>query len=274
MNQTLRMDEVDEDELLARTYAEPLAGLRVSWGSILAGALGIVAVSLILWALAAAITLTATSASVGSVVRSMIALGICAIVTTLIGSLVGGWLAGYLPGNRSALIGGLHGVLACALAFVLTSAAAFGVAGGIARTTTEVTTSAATATAQAAGATVGGIAGGEMALDRKAQNLLESLGYSPSESASMVREGKESIQRQLRGGGGAPAMPSARGAIGSVIDCAAGLTWSWFGTWLVSGALALVGGIIGAKRLRRRIAPRAGAVLETTAVVSTSPQPA
>ncbi len=40
----------DVDEHTGTSYAEPLAGLRVSWGSILAGTLGLVAISTILWA--------------------------------------------------------------------------------------------------------------------------------------------------------------------------------------------------------------------------------
>src|SRR4051794_30566507 len=82
-----------------RTYAEPLSGLRVSWGAILAGAVATLAVALILWALALAIVLTVTNADVGSVRASAIALWIAGIATTLIGAFVGGALAGYLPGN-------------------------------------------------------------------------------------------------------------------------------------------------------------------------------
>lgn len=271
MKRTAVFDDIEAiDESETRTYAEPLAGLRVSWGSILAGALGVVAISLILWALAAAITLTATNASVSSVGRTVVALWICAMATTLVGAFFGGWLAGYLPGNRSAVIGGLHGFFAWALAFLVTSAAGVGVLGSVARTTTEVATTAAAATAQTAGATVGGVAGGQMTLDKNAQNLLESLGYTPSESAMMVQHGKARIQRELRGGG--PAMPNARGAIGRAIEWTAGLTWSWFGTWIVSAALAIAGGVMGSMRLRRGIAERPRPV--TRPPVTPVPQPA
>src|SRR4051794_9161783 len=85
------------------TYAEPLAGLRVSWGSVLAGAVAALAVSLILWsfALAAILSVVRTSALRGT----LLAVGISSIVATLVGALIGGWLAGYLPGNTSRFIG-------------------------------------------------------------------------------------------------------------------------------------------------------------------------
>jgi hypothetical protein len=225
----------------------------VSWGAILAGTLGTIAVGLILWAFAAAITFTATHASVGSLTGTTIALWICGIITTLIGAFVGGWFAGYLPGNRNRLMGATHGFLAWALAFVLVSAGGFGVLAGLAKTTTDVAATTAAATAQTAGATVGGIAGGQLTLDRKAENLLESLGYPPSEARTMVDQGKDAIQRELHGGGRRPTMASPIAAFDSAINWVAGLTWSWFGTWLVSGLLAILGGILAARQLRPRV---------------------
>src|SRR6476659_5474188 len=95
------------------TYAEPLAGLRVSWGSILAGAVAALAVSLLLWSLALAIILSVTHAT--ALRETLVAMGICSVVTTLVGALAGGWLAGYLPGNPNRLIASVHAFLAWGL---------------------------------------------------------------------------------------------------------------------------------------------------------------
>jgi hypothetical protein len=242
MHHVRTFDEVDVVDA-AGTPAEPLAGLRVSWGSILGGAIAIVAVSMILWALAAAIAFTATGPSMDAVLRTVVALWICAIVTTLIGAFVGGALAGYLPGNRRPGIGGIHGFLAWALAFVVASAVAVGTAGGIVRTTTQVATSA----AETAGTTMGGIAGGPAGIDRTAESVLDWLGYSPNEASRMVEESKADIRRQLRTSG--PTAEETKSAIGRAIDVTAGVYWSWFGTWFLAAALALMGGIAGSKRL-------------------------
>jgi hypothetical protein len=246
---------------------EPLAGLRVSWGSILGGAVAIVAISMILFALAEAIALTATNASMASLMRTIGALGICAIVTTLIGAFAGGLLAGYLPGNGRLLIGGVHGFLAWAVAFVFASAVALGVLGGIGRTTTQLTTTA----AQTAGSTMGGLAGGAATLDQKAQGILDWLGYTPSESATIIEQGKIDIRRELRTGG--PTRHDARGAINEVIDWTAGLSWAWFGTWFVAALLALGGGILGARRLPRWPAGRVRPIPVPPVVVAPQPAP-
>src|SRR4051812_249031 len=115
-------EEVVREDATIATYAQPLSRLQVSWGSILAGAVTVLAVSLILWAFALAIILTATSASVGSVKGSLIAALICGIVTTLIGSFVGGAVAGYLPGNPRRSITVAHAFLAWAIAFLMSTA--------------------------------------------------------------------------------------------------------------------------------------------------------
>src|SRR5262245_19101116 len=132
MDITTEAVEVDQ----GGSYAQPLSGLRVSWGSILAGAVTMMAVSLILWALALAIVLTASHATFGSFKGGVMALWICAMVTTLIGGFVGGALAGYLPGNRSRIIAVLHGFLAWCVAFVIASAVEWGT---LAQTTRSAT---------------------------------------------------------------------------------------------------------------------------------------
>jgi hypothetical protein len=127
----------------------------------------------------------------------------------------------------------------------------------------------AAATAQTAGATVGGVAGGQMTLDRKAENLLESLGYPPSEARTMVDQGKANIQRELKGGVRTPTLPNAQGALDTAINWIAGLTWSWFGTSLVSGLLACIAGVIAAKQLRSRVAARPVLITETPPLAPT-----
>jgi hypothetical protein len=265
MDRTVLLNDVDEHD--GTTYAEPLAGLRVSWGSILGGAVAILAVSGILWALAAAIVLSATNATIGSIKSTLVGLWICAMVTTLVGAFFGGWLAGYLPGNKNPLIGGVHGLLAWASAFILMSALSLAALGGIARTATEATVTAASGTMES----VTGVTGGEGTLDRKARNLLVSLGYSPAEANAMVHDGQMAIQRTLRGGAPPTTAASARDVANTVIDWAAGLMWSWFGTWLVAAILASLGGIVSTHQLRPRVRARP---IETPPVSSRIEQPA
>ena len=147
MNRTTLLNDIDEHD--GTTYAEPLAGLRVSWGSILAGALGFLAIALLLWAFAAAITLSATNATVSSLRRTLMALWVCGMATTIIGSIFGGWLAGYLPGNKNRAIGAIHGFLAWAVAFVVMTISG----GGLVRALTQATDNAAAADAAEDGMT-------------------------------------------------------------------------------------------------------------------------
>lgn len=219
MNRTTLLNDIDEHD--GATYAEPLAGLRVSWGSILAGALGFLAIALLLWALAAAITLTATNATPLSLKRTMTALWICGIVTTIIGSIFGGWLAGYLPGNKNRAIGAIHGFLAWAVAFVVMTISG----GGLVRALTQATDEAA-----AADAASDGMAG---------------------------------------------AMPTTH-VMNSFIDWMAGLTWAWFGTWLVAAVLAIVGGLAAVRQLRPRVRlvePAFPVRERTTVIEEPVPQP-
>jgi hypothetical protein len=250
MDRTVLLNDVDEHD--GTTYAEPLAGLRVSWGSILAGALAMITVTGILWALAAAIVFTATNATIASLKGTLIALWTCAMVTTLAGAFVGGWLAAYLPGNKNRVIGAVHGALAAALAFILMSAVWIGSAAGIARTATEATVTAATGAIEG----VGSATSGEAALDRKARNFLMSLGYTNAEAGAMVHDAQIAVQRSLRGGAPPTTGASAHDVARTFIDWGAGLTWSWFGTWLLSCILAIAGGLISVGQLRPRFRAR------------------
>jgi hypothetical protein len=253
--------------LPGHTYAEPLAGLRVSWGSILAGAVAALAVSLILWSLALAIILTATHTS--ALRSTLVAMGISAIVTTLIGALVGGWLAGYLPGNPSRLIAAVHAFLAWGLAFLLASVVQLSMFTGVTRTTTQA---AMTTTAQ--------VAGSHMALDQNAYNLLKSLGYSDSEASQMVNQSKSEVQHMLRGRSAGTSTLGTSGdvdtAMNNVFHFMAGLTWAWFGTWVVSALLAIAGGLMGARRLA--LPPPGGitppAEIPRVSTVPQTPEPA
>jgi len=104
------------------TYAEPLSGLRVSWGSVLAGAVAMVAVALILGSLAVGIISLAAHPTASSVRSSALALWVCGMATTLVGALVGGYLAGYLPGSTRPGIVAAHGFLAWCVALLISFA--------------------------------------------------------------------------------------------------------------------------------------------------------
>ncbi|APR87608.1 Hypothetical protein A7982_12957 [Minicystis rosea] len=255
-----RTEEIIAEERPVATYAQPLSRLQVSWGSILAGALTLLAVSLLVWALCMAIILSATSASVGSLRGALIASMVTSVVTTLIGAYIAGMVAGYLPGNPRRSISVAHGFLAWAVAFLFSAFLHASLLSGAARTATQVVTATTSAAVQSAGSAVGGAAGGTVGLDQKAMGLLESLGYSRTEAASMVSSARSDLQQILRGegpksaqvqSGAQQAAIQARGALDTLINWAAGYMWLWFGTWLVSGALAMAGAASILHRTRR-----------------------
>jgi hypothetical protein len=126
-------------ETRMHTYAEPLAGLRVSWGAILAGALASIGVALLLWALALAIVLTASSPTAQSFRTDALALWVCAMATTLVGAAVGGALSGFLPGNPLRAIGGVHAFLSWATAFILVTLVSGFALGSMLRTSVMAT---------------------------------------------------------------------------------------------------------------------------------------
>jgi hypothetical protein len=250
---------IAEDRPVA-TYAQPLSRLQVSWGSVLAGALAFIAVSFIVWAFALAIILSSTNATVASVKGSLVAGWVTAILTTLLGAFVGGMVAGYLPGNPRRAVATLHAFLAWCAAFLVSIFIHGAILSGATRTVAQAVTATTSAAVQGAGSAVGGAAGSPAALDQRAQSLLQELGYTPAESAAMVSSARGSVQNILRGQGpettqvqqGAQqAAVQARGALETLINWAAGYTWLWFATWLISAALAVAGATSVLKRTRR-----------------------
>ncbi len=208
----------DTRESVGHTYAEPLSGLRVSWGSVLAGAITTLAVSLILWALALAIVSLAAHADAHSMRSSGIALWICAMGATLVGAFVGGWFAGYLPGNPRPSLGAMHGFLAWAMAFVLSFAFQFFVIRGVAAT--------------AANAFMTGTA-------------IES-GEIGGESPGATVPGSVNPNSQVLPP--APTSQDVTRAAHTAIDTMVAIGWSWFGTWAAALLLATGAGAAAARR--------------------------
>jgi MFS family permease len=195
---------------LGHTYAEPLSGLRVSWGSVLAGAVAMIAVALILWSLALAIVSLATHPTASSFRGSAYALWMCAMATTLVGALVGGYLAGYLPGSTRPGIFAAHGFLAWCVALLLSFA--FGLY--LARGTAMVAASAAAESTRST-----------------EPNSVYERGAPSEEAMSFDRTGDV------------------------LVDSMVGISWSWFGTWVVALGLAVGGAALGARRLRNVESP-------------------
>ena len=237
------------------TYAEPLSRLQVSWGAVLAGAVTLLSVSLILWALALAVIFSATTPTVTSLKGSVLGAAITAIVTTLIGGFVGGAVAGYLPGNPRRMITMAHGFLAWALAFLVAAAVQASLVGGVTRTATTALVSTTSAAVQSAGSAVGGAAGAPVPLDQRAVGLLESLGYSPTEAMQMVQSARRDFQDVLRGSTGQAQAQRAgeqvRGALDTLFGWFALYFWLWFATWTLTGILAVLGASVVVERVRR-----------------------
>lgn len=188
---------------IGHTYAEPLWGLRVSWGSVLAGAVATIAVALILWSLAFAIVTLGANATEASMRVSAAALWICAMAATLIGALVGGYLAGYLPGNARPAIAA-HGFLAWCVAFLMSFL--FGLA--ILRSTATVAMMQAAARGEPTGMT---------------ESMSAPADPDAASDAAMSRMPKASL---------------------------VGMSWSWFGTWIVALGFSVGGAALGAGRSR------------------------
>ncbi|MGH7440266.1 MAG: hypothetical protein ACRENE_31625 [Polyangiaceae bacterium] len=206
---------------ITHTYAEPLWGLRVSWGSVLAGAVATVAVALILWSLAFAIVSLGLGPSESSMRASATALWICAMVATLVGALVGGYLAGYLPGNAKPPIAAAHGFLSWCVAFLAT----FFVAVTLVR-------SAAT---------------------------MAAIGARPTVSATSLTSSDPPRSPGVQDPAGATPDPYSRNpsrnpehdaAVDSMLkDSMVGMSWSWFGTWIVALGCAVGAASLGGRRL-------------------------
>jgi hypothetical protein len=253
-------DEVIAEERPVATYAQPLSRLQVSWGSILAGAVALGAVSLIVWALALAIIVTSMSASVNALKGAIIAGWVCAIATTLIGAFVGGMVAGYLPGNPRRLVTVTHGFLAWAVAFLVSAVLHGAMIEGVVRGTAATAAATATAAVQTAGSAVGGAAGSPATLDQKATGLLEALGYPPAEAAGMVASARGNVQQILRGEGpasqqvkqgAAQAGERVRGALDTLLGYFALYAWLWWGTWVVACGLSMLGALMVVGRTRK-----------------------
>jgi hypothetical protein len=246
-------------EPVGPTYAEPLSGLCISWGAVLAGTVAMLATALLLWALALAIVALATHPSAASFKASFIALWICAIGTTLVGALVGGWVAGALPGNPRKRIGMAHGFVSWGLALILSFVFGVFVLGGTLRTATTAGVTTASAAVEATGAAAGGAVGANSPLSRRARQTLVSLGYTREQARRIVTEAKgkgAAITQGTTGTGVGAGIESGLSAVGrTVIDFVIALGWTWFGTWFVSLWLALAGGAAGATRLTRVAGP-------------------
>lgn len=231
------MNQTSQSQSL-HTYAEPLSGLRVSWGSILAGTLAMLGVALILWALALAIVLSATGPTVDAFRADAVALGICAIVTTLVGAFAGGMLSGFLPGNPRRAIGGVHGFLAWAVAFIAVSAMGGTVLG---------------AGMMAPGRSIAALPGHEPSVatlvEERAVQALEGAGYTRMQAEEILHSNAESaLQGRLDGRPAAqpnqpPGTPNTAITPNSAVTTwGAGVAWLWFLTWAVAGIIATLAG--------------------------------
>ncbi len=243
------------EETHIETYPQPLSRLQVSWGAILAGAVTVLAVSLLLWAVSLAIILSATTPTVASIKGSVVAAWITAIVTTLIGGFAGGLVAGYLPGNPRRIITVTHAFLAWALAFIVAFAVQGSAVTGVARAATDAIVSTTSAAVQGAGSAVGGAAGDAAPIEVRMVTLLQSLGYTRAESTQMVASARADLQQVLRGTAvqdqAQRAGEQVRGGLDTLFGWAATYLWVWFATWVATGALAILGAAMIVNRVRR-----------------------
>jgi hypothetical protein len=248
-------DERIVEDIRVGTYAQPLSRLQVSWGAILAGVVTTLAVSLLLWVFALAIVFSATTPSVASLKGSVAAAWITGIVTTLIGGLAGGAVAGYLPGNPRRLITITHGFLAWALAFLVAAAAQASLVGGAVSSLSSAVVSTTSAAVQSAGSAVGGAAGAPIPIDQRPTGLLESIGYSRAESTQMVGSARADLQDVLRGRAGQAQAQRAgeqvRGGLDTLFTWTALYMWIWFATWVLTGALSMLGASMIVSRVRK-----------------------
>jgi hypothetical protein len=247
------VEHVVPNERPFATYAQPLSRLQVSWGSVLAGTITMLAVSLILWVLALAIIFTAAQPSMNSLANSVVAGWVTAMIAILIGALIGGMVAGYLPGNPRRLITCAHGFLAWCVAFLLAAAVQWSVLSGVTKTATSALVTTATTAVQTTGTAVGSVAGGATSLDRRARDLLISLGYAPSEAEQLVASAQRDLQRALHGGVApdtAGAKAKARGALDTLLDWTAIYTWLWFAVWAAAAGLSVLGASLVLGRVR------------------------
>ena len=227
------------------TYAEPLSGLRVSWGSVLAGTVTLFAVSILLWLLAFAIVMLAMHPTVHSFMNSLVALWICGMVTTLVGAFIGGRVAGSLPGNPRRGIGAVHGFVSWAFALVLASAAQLALLNGSdAAIDTTVAMAAASSSAAGEGTTT------EVPPEVRAERALVSLGYPHGEATRIVRDAPGRAQEPNPANPWPGPGPSRKEVATAAIHYGIRAGWTLFGTWFVALVLAVMGGASGARRSR------------------------
>jgi len=270
------MQAIESRQPFGRTYAEPLSGLRVSWGAVLAGTVTMLSVSLILWLLGFAIVMLTMNPTGHAMRGAIIALWIIAMCTTLVGAFAGGFVAGALPGNPSARMGAAHGFLSWGLAMILSLLFAVLTIAGTVRLAANTGVTAASAAVQTTGAAAGGAAGSNIPLEVRARQTLISLGYSPAQADRMVAQVRSAAQQTLQGNQGpniGAAVGSAASDVGKAfIDLGIAMGWSEWGTWFVAMLLALGGGVAGAGRLRAR-EEGAGGELEYEREVPMEPTP-
>ena len=103
----------------------------------------------------------------------------------------------------------------------------------------------------------------------------------------MVDQGQVQIEETFRGQrpmpvpmpGPTPMMPgpSVRAApvagVNQVLAWMAGLSWSWFGTWILSGVIATLAGVGAGRRLSTRPGARGEAVVFKERTERFSPEP-
>ncbi len=246
------MQDVSESTAPFGSYAQPLSGLRISWGSLLAGTVVILSVSGLIWALGLAIVALATHGNWASIKGSIIALWIIAIAATLVGSFLGGVVAGALPGNSRRRIGAVHGLVAWGLAFVLSSVVGLFVLGSAVRTTTMAGVGAASAAVEATGSAAGGAAGANVPLAQRAEQTLTSLGYTPEQARTMVGRAQNRVQTANPGAAGSAVGGAAQTVLDRTIELLVAIGWSWWGTWFVALLLAVAGGAMGATGVATR----------------------
>ena len=159
-----------------------------------------------------------------------------------------------MPGNprRSITITVAHGFLARALAFLVAAAAAqTALAGGAVRPLSSAVVTTTSAAVQGAGSAVGV----PVPIDPRLAGLLESIGYSRAESTQRVGGASGDLQDVLRGRAGQVQAQRAgeqvRGGLDTLFTWASLHLWIWFATWVLTGALSMLGAAMVVNRVRR-----------------------
>jgi hypothetical protein len=206
---------METGEPLAPVAGAPwIGGSRVSWGAVLAGTVTMLAIAVILMSLAIAVISLAMHPTVPSLKGTGMSLWICGMASTLIGAFVGGRVAGLAPRTASVRLAMVHGFVAWGLALLTSVVFQLGVMRGSFEAAAETIADAMLAEQATMGGEIPGAIPGE--------------GAMPGESF-----GEERI----------PAPPRADQTRGAriAINYLRGASWSWFGTWLASGILAVAG---------------------------------